>query len=128
MNINFPTSCDIYLEADGRKIAAVQSYRAVSKKTERLIEAFGSSEPVAVLTTGLSHVLELSRLYATQEAVSDGLSFHELTDFNLVIVKPDRRIVYTGCRWSGIEEEGRLGETVAEKVRILAARRTELAP
>ncbi|MDO4815173.1 MAG: hypothetical protein Q4A83_01025 [Bacillota bacterium] len=126
MNITFPTSSDIYLEADGKKIAAVQSYRAVSDKTEKLIEAFGSSRPVAVLTTGLYHRLELTRLYATDEAISDGIDFHTLDDFSVVIVKPDRRIVYTGCRWSGIEENGRLGETVAEKVRVLAAKRLEM--
>ena len=128
MNITFPTSSDIYLETDGKKIAAVQSYRAVSDKSEKLIEAFGSSEPVAVLTTGLSHRLELTRLYATDEAISDGINFHELDDFSIVIVKPDRRIVYTGCRWSGIEEDGELGETVAEKVRVLAAKRLEMTP
>lgn len=128
MNITFPTSSDIYLEADGKKIAAVQSYRAVSDKTEKVIEAFGSSEPVAVLTTRLSHRIELSRLYATDEAISDGIDFHRLEDFSLVIVKPDRRIVYTGCRWSGIEENGELGNTVAEKVRIIAAKRLEMAP
>ena len=128
MNITFPTSSDIYLEADGKKIAAVQSYRAVSDKTEKVIEAFGSSEPVAVLTTRLSHRIELSRLYATDEAISDGIDFRKLDDFSLVIVKPDRRIVYTGCRWSGIEENGELGNTVAEKVRIIAAKRLEMAP
>ena len=34
---SFPTSCDIYLELDGKKIAVVQSYRAESKKQSRLI-------------------------------------------------------------------------------------------
>lgn len=128
MNITFPTSSDIYLEADGRKIAAVQNYRAVSDKTEKVIEAFGSSEPVAVLTTGLTHKIELTRLYATDDAISDGIDFHALEDFSLVIVKPDKRIVFTGCRWCGIEEDGKLGDTVAEKVRLIAAKRLEMTP
>jgi len=128
MNITFPTSSDIYLEAEGKKIAAVQSYRAVSSKTEKVIEAFGSNEPVAVITTGLKHCLELTRLYATDSAISDGIDFHALEDFSLVIVKPDKRIVYTGCRWYGIEENGSLGDTVAEKVQLLAEKRLEMAP
>lgn len=128
MNITFPTSSDIYLEAEGKKIAAVQSYRAVSSKTEKVIEAFGSNEPVAVITTGLKHRLELTRLYATDNAISDGIDFHTLEDFSLVIVKPDKRIVYTGCRWYGIEESGTLGDTVAEKVQLLAEKRLEMAP
>jgi hypothetical protein len=43
--IGFPTSSDIYIEAEGKKVAVVQSYRAVSKKTERTVEAFGEAEP-----------------------------------------------------------------------------------
>ncbi len=39
----------------------------------------------------------------------DGINFHELSDFSLVIVKPDRRIVYTGCNWSRIDENGTVG-------------------
>ena len=128
MNVIFPTSSDIYIEADGRKLAAVQSYKAVAEKSEKRIGAFGSAEPVAVLTTGLYYRLELTRLYATDEAISDGIDFHGLDDFSVVIVKPDRRIVYTGCRWSGIEETGKLGQTIAEKVRVIAAKRLELKP
>ena len=39
--IQFPTSSDIYLEANGKKIAVVQNYRSVSKRTEKTVEAFG---------------------------------------------------------------------------------------
>lgn len=125
MSISFPTSSDIYLEANGKKIAVVQSYKAVSTKNEKLIEAFGESEPIAALTGRTSYKLTLTRLYATDEAISDGIDFHSLSDFSLVIVKPDRRIAYTGCRWSSIEEEGSIGDTVAEKVSIIAAKRVE---
>ncbi len=100
MSATLPGSSDIYLEADGKKVAVVQSYAATARKTERSIEAFGESEPVAAITGQPSYTLELTRLYATDSAISDGINFHELEDFSLVIVKPDRRIVYTGsnCR------------------------------
>ena len=39
----FPTSADIYLELDGRKIAVVQSYRAKAAKSSKNLEAFGES-------------------------------------------------------------------------------------
>ena len=42
----FPTSSDIYLEAEGKKIAVVQSYKAKAKRSSRSIEAFGEKEPV----------------------------------------------------------------------------------
>lgn len=125
MSISFPTSSDIYLEANGKKIAVIQSYKAVSSKKEKLIEAFGETEPIAALTGRTSYKITLSRLYATDEAITDGINFHNLSDFSLVIVKPDRRIAYTGCRWSNIEEEGALGETVAERITVIAAKRVE---
>ena len=121
----FPTSCDIYLEAEGKKIAVVQDYNVAARKTERAIEAFGESQPVATIVGQPSYVIELTRLYATDSALSDGISFHALEDFSLGIVKPDRRVVYTGCKWCAIAENGELGDTVAEKVSIVAAGRVE---
>ena len=121
----FPTSSDIYIEADGKKVAVVQSYKALSKRTEKTIEAFGEAKPVATIASQLNYRLELTRLYATDEAVSDGINFHDLENFSLVIVKPDRRVVYTGCQWSQIAEDGELSEMVAEKITIVAADRVE---
>ena len=123
--IQFPTSSDIYLEANGKKIAVVQNYRSVSKRTEKTIEAFGEAEPVATIASQKAYQLELTRLYATDEAISDGISFYDLEDFSLVIVEPDRRVVYTGCNWSRIAETGQLSETVAEEITLVAAKRVE---
>ena len=121
----FPTSADIYLEMDGKKVAVVQSYTAKASKTSQSVEAFGESEPVATIEGQRKYTLELTRLYATDSAVSDGINFHDLADFSLVICKPDRRIIYSGCQWSGIQEEGQLNAMVAEKVSVVAARRIE---
>ena len=122
----FPTSSDIYLEVDGTKVAVVQSYSARSDKSSRAVEAFGEEEPVATIPGQTSHVLELSRLYATEEAVQDGIDFYSLSDFSLVICKPDRKIVYSGCQWSSIQENGTLGNMVLEKVTIVASKRLEM--
>ena len=124
----FPTSADIYLELDGRKIAVVQSYRAKAAKSSKNIEAFGESEPVATIEGQKSYTVELTRLYATDTAISDGIDFYNLTDFSLVICKPDRKVIYSGCEWSGIQEDGELNATVAERVTLTAARgRSEAA-
>ena len=98
---NFPTSSDIYLEAKGKRIAVVQSYKARAVSSSTAVEAFGEREPVATIEGPRSYVIELTRLYATDSAITDGLDFYDLTDFSLVIVKPNRRTVYTGCRWAG---------------------------
>ena len=121
----FPTSSDIYLEANGKKIAVVQSYRAVAKRACKSIEAFGEVEPVATLEGQKTYTVELTRLYATDTAISDGIDFYSLNDFSLVIAKPDRRIVYTGCQWSDIQEDGQLGDNVIEKISLVAAKRVE---
>lgn len=121
----FPTSSDIYLEIDGKKVAVVQSYTAKSTKSSQVVEAFGEDQPVATIPGQRQHVLELKRLYATDEAIRDGLNFHDLEDFSLVICKPDRKVIYAGCQWSAIGEEGTLGNMVVEKVTIMAAKRYE---
>ena len=121
----FPTSSDIYLEIDGKKVAVVQSYTAKTTRSSQSVEAFGEEEPVATIPGPRTHVLELTRLYATDEAIRDGIRFHDLEDFSLVICKPDRKIIYSGCQWSAIDEEGALGDMVLEKVTIVAAKRLE---
>jgi len=121
----FPTSSDIYLELDGKKVAVVQSYTAKATKSSQSIEAFGESEPVATIEGQRKYTLELTRLYATDDAVSDGINFYDLKDFSLVICKPDRKIIYSGCEWSTIHEEGQLNAMVAEKITVVAAKRIE---
>ena len=96
----FPTSADIYLELEGRKVAVVQGYTARASKSSRFVEAFGESEPVAAINGQRKYTLELTRLYATDDAVSDGINFYDLEDFSLVICKPDRKVIYSGCQWS----------------------------
>ena len=122
----FPTSSDIYLELDGRKVAVVQSYMAKAVKSSQSVEAFGESEPVATIEGQKKYTLELTRLYATDDAVSDGINFYELKDFSLVICKPDRKIIYSGCEWSTIQEDGQLNAMVAEKVTVVASKRIEI--
>ena len=109
----FPTSSDIYLEVDGVKVAVVQSYSAKASKTSSAVPG------------QTSHVLELTRLYATDEAIRDGIDFYGLSGFSLVICKPDRKIIYSDCQWSSISEAGTLGARVVEKVTIVASKRIE---
>ena len=123
----FPTSSDIYLEADGKKIAVVQGYTAKASKTSQAIEAFGESEPVAVIPGQCTYTLTLKRLYATDEAISDGINFYDLHHFSLVICKPDRKVIYSGCEWSDIAEEGKLGAMVMESITVLSTKRIEVA-
>ena len=123
----FPTSADIYLELDGKKVAVVQSYSAKVTRSSQTVEAFGEREPVATIPGQRKYTVELTRLYATDEAISDGISFYDLEDFSLVICKPDRKVIYSGCQWSAIAEQGELSAMVAEKVTLLASSRVEIS-
>lgn len=122
----FPTSSDIYLEVNGKKVAVVQSYSVRSTRSSSVVEAFGEDQPVATVQGPAQHVIELTRLYATDQAIADGLNFHDLSGFSLVICKPDRKIIYSDCQWSAIQETGTLGAMVLEKVMVAAARRIEV--
>lgn len=121
----FPTSSDIYLEVDGVRVAVVQSYTAKTTKSSSAVEAFGESEPVATIPGQAAHVVELSRLYATDQAIRDGIDFYSMEDFSLIICKPDRKIIYSGCQWSSIQESANIGSMVLEKVTLVASRRIE---
>lgn len=123
---NFPTSRDIYLEVNGKKLAVVEGYKAHSVRESHYVEAFGQKEPVGTVPGRTKHMVELSRVYACDGALADGVEFFDLSGFNLVIVKPDRKIVYSGCQWSEISEAAGINDTVLEGVSLIAAHRMEL--
>ena len=124
--IQFPTSKDIYIEVNGRRVAVAQAYRTRTDRDSRYVEAFGSAEPVGTIGGRVKHVLELTRVCLTDASMSDSIDFHELSGFNVVIVKPDRKVIYSGCEWASIDENAALGNTLLESVSIVASKRMEL--
>ena len=44
----FPTAKDIYIEVDGRRLAAAQSYRVKTTRDARFVESFGSAQPAGL--------------------------------------------------------------------------------
>lgn len=121
----FPTSSDIYLEVEGRKVAVVQSYTVKATRSSVSVEAFGEREPIATVAGPVRYELKLSRLYATDEAIRDGIDFYALENFSLVICKPDCRVIYSGCQWKNISESASIGDMVMEQVELVASRRIE---
>lgn len=126
VKIVFPTSQDIYIEVNGKKLAVVESYKAKSTQESRFIEAFGESEPVGTVLGRIKHNIELSRVYSFNDFEGNNINFYDLHNFNLVIVKPDRKIIYSGCEWSDIGESASLNNAVLENIQIIAAKRMEI--
>lgn len=120
-----PTTADIYLEVNGVRVAVVQSYKVTASRESKAIYAFGQSEPVSTIRGQSQYVLELTRLYATDEAIRDGLNFCDMDDFSLVVCKPDRNVIYTGCQRKSLQESAEVGGNVLEKVTVEAGRRIE---
>lgn len=102
--ICFPTSTDIYLEQDGEKVATVQSYMA-SKGDD-------------------GYHIRLSMVYM----IDVKRPLYSLDNFSLVIEKPGKIVVYTGCRWKSITEEGTLDGMICESADIIAEIREEAHP
>ena len=67
----FPTSSDIYLEIDGKKVAVVQSYTAKTTRSSQSVEAFGEEEPVATIPGQRTHVLEKDGIPAESKRPGD---------------------------------------------------------
>ena len=113
--ICIPTSADIRIEVAGRRVAVVQSYRVEEEASCEVVGAIGPAR----------YRITLQRVYATDEAISDGLRFHELRQFSLVIAKPDMMVVFSGCEWERLTERAEVGSSVLEEAVVLAAVRGE---
>ena len=125
--ITFPTGSDISIEVNGQRLAVAQSYKARTAKESRYVEAFGSREPVGAVDGRVKHLLELTRVHVTGTALRDKVDFYSLSDFNVVVAKPDRRVIYSGCQWTEISEAASAGDLLFETVTIAASRRMEVA-
>jgi len=121
----FPTSKDIYFEVDGKKVAVVQNYSASFSKDDKEIDAFGEELPVGFAPGKKTYTIKITKAYIHDNALKDGIDFYNINNFNFVIVKPDRRVVYTGCSITGIDEDGSLNDTIAENINIRATVRRE---
>ncbi|MCI8648802.1 MAG: hypothetical protein HFG20_01650 [Anaerotruncus sp.] len=123
--ISFPTSKDIYIEIDGVKVAVAQSYKSKTSRESRYVEAFGSAEPVGTVGGRVKYLIELTRVMLCGSG-SD-VNFHDASDFNLVVMYPNHKIIYSGCQWASIDESVSLSDLLYETVSIVATSRMEVA-
>jgi len=125
MSVLFPTSKDIFFELNKKKVAVVQNYSTTYAKEDREVDAFGQAEAVGIAPGKKQFTIKITKAYIHNAALKDGINFYNLENFEFVIVKPDRRIVYSGCFITNIDEEGALNDTIAENISIRATSRRE---
>ena len=121
------TSDDILFEMNGKKIAGVESYSTKYTNDVKLIDVFGQNTPIGYTIGSKKHSIDISRVYLEDTAISDGINFYNLTefDFNFVVIKNGKRTVYKNCVISDISEDGSLKDKVAEKITLMALDRVE---
>lgn len=122
-NFTLPSSRDIYIEIDGKRAAVVENYKVTASRNCKTVGALGHDGAVATVKGTTEYVIELSKVSTLSSALSDGIDVFELSDFSLVIVKPDRKIIFTGCEWDTLTETASVSESVIEKIRLTAQKR-----
>lgn len=125
--VKITTSDDIFLEIDGQRIAGVDSYNTRYTNDVKLHDAFGQATPIGYSLGSRKFNIDVSRTYLEDTAIADGINFYNLSDYdwNLVVVKNGKRVVYKSCIITEIAENGQLKDKVAEKISLMALDRVE---
>ena len=102
--ITYPTNYDIYIEADGEKVAVVCSY--IAKHNGQ-------------------YIIELNHAYLTDEAICHDVDILKLKNFNFIVKKHDRIIKYTNCNWCLTREGECMTNIGIDKIKLIAKNRKE---
>ncbi len=126
IKIKIPTSQDVYIEINKKKLAIVEGYESISTRKNRYIESFDSFETVAIVPGKINYILEFSRIYCLDELFDEFINFYDLNNFDVIISKPNKNIKYSGCEWFKINESCKINDSVFENVKISAKKRVEI--
>lgn len=127
IGINFPTSKDIYIEVKGKKLAAVSGYKIKSTCEKKYIRSFWNSESIGILPGNVVHEIQLSRIYIYNNEINNYQDFFELSNFNLVLMKPGKKVVYSGCKWIQISESVNSQNIIIEDAILISKNRRTFA-
>ena len=127
MGVAITTSNDIYFELNGKRIAGVQSYSTKYTNEVRTVDAFGQAVPIGYTRGKKAYSIDLTKVYLEDTAIADGIDFYALSDgdFNLVVVKNGKRVVYKNCIVTSIDESGDLNDKVQERMSLTALNRVK---
>lgn len=108
-----------YLLCGGVKCADVDGYRVETVQQSSAVTAWGEQESACVAGGSVSYLLTLSGVRSC-----GGTDLHAMKNFSLAAERADGRILYSGCEWKSITDEGGAGNRMKQDVQAIAARRT----
>ena len=103
----------VVLQIGGKNVAYALSYTVISAQESKLVSAWGEQEPTAVAAGRYGYTIQLNYVSAEPE-----FSLYDLKQFDVVFYSGGKKIVYSGCEWKEISNDG-------EKMIIIAAKRQE---
>lgn len=110
----------IYLEADGCRIASIDSYTAEVLQQSRPVFAWGEQEPVDTAAGVVHYELTLKNVCPVE-----GTNMYAEANLSLVAERPGKKVIYSGCRWKSIATSGGVGSKQKHTLKLTAVKRQE---
>lgn len=123
--MKIPTGKDIYIKINDILLANVQSYEVSTiRKANTFFPYDNDLKKINILSNPL-HSISLKKIVCIQgedDSEDNGYiyDFHELSNFSLSIVLPDKEIVFSECEWLSIEENVDNNSTCIDEFNIIA--------
>ncbi|MBW7572717.1 hypothetical protein [Caproiciproducens faecalis] len=111
---------EVYLEADGERVAVADSYTVKCVQQSRTVSAWGEQDAVSTAPGRISYELTVQNVRS-----QSGTDLCALSGFSLIAAGSAGRVVYSGCRWKNITAEGGAGNTPRQSMELVAAARTQ---
>ena len=111
----FPEKKDIYIEINGKKGAAVESYELHTICENETIEAIGEPMPVKIVRGKPKYKINIFKLNFCE----NNTNLFDFSDFNMDVVTETGKIRYTGCHLTNMKRSN-TDKFIVENVEILA--------
>lgn len=118
-----PNDSRIYIELNGVIMAEIQSIDSTTRRDLTPSYSFGRTESTGMKKGPRTHELRISRIYITEDGLTNNLTLDQLEDFTIVENFPDHKNVYENCNWAEISRTMTNNEQIAENVTIMAVRK-----
>lgn len=121
--LSFLSSKNVSIEINGVKLATAHNYTVKISRDIFPIETFSSSTPFSYVNGKISYLIELSTLSFPDPSMSNPIDLFNLSDFNVVIFKPNYQTIFSDCNWVNISETASCDKPIIKSISIVASKR-----